>query len=293
MGMRTAPSAVLFAVGLAIGCALSSGCVTQTISSTPGPLWQPGTYPNWQNGQDFSRLPPAPKPVAKPDKPDNPDKPDAVAAPRPPAVSGAAESAPPPAEEPEGQLRLLSPAEPEAPLPPSEPITRSADREAALRSQVVVPTPPRVRQFHAYAAIYAAGRCRFKSCPTQGWDTPHADGESESRCRDGDCLQKGWTTLHPDGTAAEVRCQPGGCLTSGWSTTYAAPGSAATLTRCQSGGCLTAGWSTAYPSGPPAQTRCRSGDCRTAGWSTQLPSGDTVLCSCIHNDCTGYGAECR
>lgn len=295
--MHPRPLAAVADLGLLGGVLLwgvAAGCVTQTVTPVAAPLWQPGTYrsappatkrpPRRSGSVEQIAVAPAPPPgAATAVAPTDPSA-------EPPASAPAAPAAPPP-EDAEGQLRLLTPAEPEldpapAPLLQREPATPPR----------TAPTPPRVRQFFAYSALYGAGRCHFASCAQAGWNTPHADGESDSRCHLGDCLAAGWTTTHPDGTTAETRCLPGGCLTAGWSTTDSAS-SAPALTRCLPGGCRTTGWSTHYPGhypgGAVAETRCLPGGCPRAGWSTRLPSGEVVDCRCILRDCEHNGAECR
>jgi len=207
----------------------------------------------------------------------------------------------PPTEPPESQLRLLSPQEPASDWQAAAdrnpaPITLKSSTQPAEPSRSRVATQPRIRQFFAYAATYAAGRCRFTNCAQQGWNTPHTEGDSESRCLLGDCLQRGWTTTHPDGTLTQTSCSPGGCDKEGWATVVNSAANVPTLltqSRCQLGRCFISGWSTTYPGGAAVPTRCLEDNCLKVGWTTRLPSGDTVECRCSLHDCVHNGAECR
>ena len=269
---------------------VAAGCVTQTVSDQ-GPQWQPGTAPlpstsAKTTGRSGGNKAPGDH-AATPGSAANPGATNPSSATASPAGA--------PADPMEGQLQLLSPQDPAGDWQTDRapnPVVRKGTDSLPATGQLT--TPPRVRQFYSYAAIYAAGRCRFTSCARAGWNTAHAEGDSESRCHAGDCLTQGWTTTHPDGSTAETRCHAGSCGKDGWSTTYqgATGKSTDTQTRCRPPGCFTSGWTTTYPDGTATETRCQGNNCLQSGWSTRLPNGTTIQCRCSMQDCTKNGAEC-
>ena len=273
----------------ALLCAVAASCVTQTRSDAQGAQWQPGATPG---PAAKSR---APRPGGNKPSPGSTASTNQGAG----ASSGtpAEQSAEPSTEPKLGQLQLLTPQDPAADGQIDRAPNPIQRKPAEPPSRGPIANPPRVRQFYSYSATFAAGRCRFASCDKNGWNTPHAEGESESRCHDNSCLTRGWTTTHPDGTSVETRCNAGSCTEHGWSTANqdsptARPNILTPQTHCLPAGCFTGGWLTSYPDDTVAETHCHNKSCLQSGWTTRLPSGDTIECRCQQQDCAKNGAEC-
>jgi hypothetical protein len=165
-------------------------------------------------------------------------------------------------------------------------------REAELAAEAAAQAEAeKQRRAFASAAVFAAGRCSFSDCMTNGWEATLPDGgRVVSRCSFGKCLENGWETTFPDGRRATTRCSFGKCMEDGWETTL--PDGDRATTRCNFGKCASDGWQTALPDGSRASTRCRFSKCFENGWDTDLPDGDRIGCTCKFQDCLKNGADC-
>jgi hypothetical protein len=141
----------------------------------------------------------------------------------------------------------------------------------------------------ASAAVFAAGRCRFSNCLTDGWETSTDQGTVTTTCRFSNCLKDGWETHFPDGSSATTTCRFSDCMKDGWETRF--PDSSTATTSCRFSNCPVDGWETRLPDGDTATTSCRFQDCFKDGWETSMPSG-TITCSCRFSDCLKDGTEC-
>ncbi|MFO7566869.1 MAG: hypothetical protein R6X02_29770 [Enhygromyxa sp.] len=156
-----------------------------------------------------------------------------------------------------------------------------AERAAAAAAQT---------QLWASAAVFAAGRCRFSNCLTDGWEASTDQGTVTTTCRFSNCLKDGWETRFPDGSSATTSCRFSDCMKDGWETRF--PDGSSATTSCRFSNCPVDGWETRFPDGSSVTTSCRFQDCFKDGWETRMPSG-TVTCTCRFSDCLKDGTECR
>ncbi len=161
-------------------------------------------------------------------------------------------------------------------------------RRAAEEAELAAAAAANV-ELWATAAVFAAGRCRFSNCLTDGWEASTDQGTVTTTCRFSDCLKDGWETRFPDGSTATTSCRFSDCMKDGWETRF--PDGSTATTSCRFSNCPVDGWETRLPDGSTATTSCRFSDCFKDGWETRMP-GHTVSCSCRFSNCLEDGTDC-
>jgi hypothetical protein len=144
-------------------------------------------------------------------------------------------------------------------------------------------------QLYASAAVFAAGRCRFQNCLTDGWEASTDQGTVTTTCRFQNCLKDGWETRFPDGGNATTTCRFQDCMKDGWETRM--PDGSSATTTCRFQNCPVDGWETRLPDGSTATTTCRFQNCFKDGWEIRMPDS-TITCTCQFQDCLKNGTEC-
>jgi hypothetical protein len=174
-----------------------------------------------------------------------------------------------------------------------EEAARIAAEEARLAAEAEAAAQAAAAQAQLWstAAVFAAGRCRFQNCLTDGWEANTNQGTVTTTCRFQNCLKDGWETRFPDGGSATTTCRFQDCMKDGWETRM--PDGSSATTSCRFQQCPVDGWETRLPDGSTATTTCRFQDCFKDGWETRFPDGGSVTCTCKFQNCLADGTDCN
>src|SRR5690606_4784596 len=94
---------------------------------------------------------------------------------------------------------------------------RRAQEEEARRAKEEA-AQAALAETYVVASVFAAGRCNFSNCASDGWSSDTAAGSVRVRCNFSKCLSDGWVAELPGNKSARTRCNFGDCFKDGWDT---------------------------------------------------------------------------